>query len=278
MPLPIGLKLEKNLEQASLKDINLYQQEIGSLIYTTIFTRPDLVYPINFLARFISNSSVEHYKYLNNIWCYLNKTQDLALDLTIQSSAELQLNKLNKTSNLLDSINLIGSSDSDWGSDLDTRKLTTGNIFCLQNNKNNNKNSFIAISWLSKLQKTVAISSAKAKYIALKEATKESLYLQSFIKELSISNIKDISNLFYKVNIIKTDSLSAIELAKNPIYYARTKHVDITYYFVRENLLERKIDLVYKSTNSLLADNLTKPTNNPKYYNFIKDIGLVKLI
>ncbi len=67
IPLPIGLKLEKNLEQASLKDINKYQQEIGSIIYSTIFTRPDLVYPTNYLARFMSNPSVEHYKYLNNL-------------------------------------------------------------------------------------------------------------------------------------------------------------------------------------------------------------------
>ena len=164
----------------------------------------------------------------------------------------------------------------DWGGDLDTRKSTTGNIFYLNNCLDNYSNNSIAISWLSKLQKTVAISSAEAEYMALKEATKESLYLQSFIKELANSNLS-ISNLFNKVNIIKTDSLSAIELAKNPIYYARTKHIDITYYFVRENLLDNKIDLDYESTKSLLADNLTKPTNNPKFKDFINGIGLVKL-
>jgi hypothetical protein len=105
-------------------------------------------------------------------------------------------------------------------------------------------NHVIAISWLSKLQKVVAISSAEAEYIALKEATKESLYLQNFINELFSYNSLKEYNVFSKVNTIKTDSLSAIELAKNPIYHARTKHVDITYHFVRENLLSNNIDLV----------------------------------
>ena len=127
------------------------------------------------------------------------------------------------------------------------------------------------------MQKTVAISSAKAKYIALKEATKESLYLQNFIKELfSFSSIES-NNIFNKTNTIKTDSLSAIELAKNPVYHARTKHVDITYHFVRENLLENKINLEYESTTSILADNLTKPTSLPKFLDFTKRIGLVDL-
>ena len=74
--------------------------------------------------------------------------------------------------------------------------------------------------------------------MSLKEATKESLYLQNVIKEIFINNnsLKDYL-IFSKLNTIKIDSLSAIELAKNPVYHARTKHVDITYYFVRENLL-----------------------------------------
>jgi hypothetical protein len=112
--------------------------------------------------------------------------------------------------------------------------------------------------------------------MSLKEGTKESLYLQNFIKELfSYKSLKDY-NLFNKVNTIKTDSLSAIELAKNPIYHARNKHVDITYYFVRENLLSNKIDLVYENTSTILADNLTKATSVPKFKDYISCINLVR--
>jgi hypothetical protein len=269
LPLPIGVKLSKNLEESSTTK-ERYQQEIGSLIYLTIFTRPDLVYSVNYLARFMSNPSIEHYNYLDKIWCYILKTKDYGLDLTLQSPKQ---SKTANTCKLQNSINLLGVSDSDWGGDLDSRKSTTGNIFTL-NNAKDNCYSNIAISWLSKLQKIVAISSAEAEYIALKEATKESLYLQHFITELfsytSIINFK----IFNKVNTIKTDSLSAIELARNPIYHARTKHVDITYHFVRENLLENNIDLVYENTSTILADNLTKATSLPKFQDFKSRINL----
>jgi hypothetical protein len=83
IPLPIGLKLSKNLEESSI--IKDYQQQIGSLIYLTIFTRPDLVYSVNYLARFMSNPSLEHLKYLDYICSYLVKTKDLGLDLTLES-------------------------------------------------------------------------------------------------------------------------------------------------------------------------------------------------
>jgi alpha-amylase/alpha-mannosidase (GH57 family) len=84
-------------------------------------------------------------------------------------------------------------------------------------------------------------------------------------------------NIFNKVNTIKTDSLSAIQLAKNPVYHARTKHVDITYHFVRENLLSNNIELVYENTSTILADNLTKATSIPKFRDFTSRISLVKL-
>jgi hypothetical protein len=201
----------------------------------------------------------------------LLKTRDLALNLTLES-----LQSVNKDKDYTSSISLIGVSNADWGGDLDSRKSTVGNIFVLENS-NNTSNTTVAISWLSKLQKVVVLSSAEAEYIALKEATKESLYLQNFIKELfNYSSIKQF-NTFNKVNTIKTDSLSAIELAKNPIYYARTKYVDITYYFVRENLLSGNIDLVYKNTSTILADNLTKSTAVPIFLDFKSRISLVQI-
>lgn len=278
LPLPIGIKLSKNLESLDNNTIiSDYQKEIGSLIYLTIFTRPDLVYSVNYLARFMSNPTLEHYNYLNNVFSYLLKTKDLGLDLTLESIEQSTNNLTTNTRDISNSINLLGISDADWGGDIDSRKSTTGNIFVLNNNKDNySNNSNIAISWISKLQKTVAISSAEAEYMSLKEATKESLYLQNFIKELFNNKALKSYNLFNNLNTIKTDSLSAIELAKNPIYHARTKHVDITYHFVRENLLSNNTSLVYENTSTILADNLTKVTSIPKFKDFISRINLVK--
>ena len=209
----------------------------------------------------MSNPSVEHLKYLDYVFSYLVKTKNLGLDLTLQSA----LDSTTKTNNC---ISLLGISDADWGGDLDSRKSTSSNFFTLQSN-----NKLAAISWLSKLQKTVALSSAEAVYMSLKEATKESIYLQNVIKELFLeNNTSKEFNIFNTLSTIKIDSLSAIELAKNPVYHARTKHVDITYYFVRENLLSNRIQLVYKNTSTILADNLTKATPLPKFCDFISRI------
>jgi len=211
----------------------------------------------------MSNPSLQHYNYLNNIFSYLVSTKNYGLDLTLfqQSAANSQ------------DINLKGISDADWGGDLDSRKSTTANIFTLSKENSNT----IAISWLSKLQKIVTISSAKAEYIALKEATKESLYLQNFIKELLSYEALEELNIFNKVNTIKTNSLSAIELAKNPIYYARTKHVDITFHLIRDNLLKNNIHLVHENTSTILADNLTKATSIPKFRDLVTRINLIRL-
>ena len=79
-----------------------------------------------------------------------------------------------------------------------------------------------------------------------------------------VSIFKEFNNIFNTLNTIKTDSLSAIELAKNPIYYARTKHVNIIYHFVRENSVSNSINLVYKNTSNILDSNLIKPTSISK--------------
>jgi transposase-like protein len=91
--------------------------------------------------------------------------------------------------------------------------------------------------------------------MAYKEAIKENLFLNSFIKE-----IDTISKLFNKSNTIFTDSQSAIELIKNSNFHTRTKHVDIRYYFIREKVLNKEINFIYKPTSILIIDILTKST------------------
>ena len=106
--------------------------------------------------------------------------------------------------------------------------------------------------------------------MAYKEVVKESLYLNLFIKEIS-----SIIPVFNNTKIVKTDSQSAIELAKNPIYHARTKHVDIRYYFVREKVENKEIELSYQPTATLLADSLTKTVSIQKIKDFKVELNLL---
>ena len=101
--MPIGIKLQRNLDKSSVnKD---FKQQIGSLIYLTIFTRPNLVYNIKYLARFIFNTSVEYLKYIDYVVSYLFKTKNLGLDLTLQSAIDFST----KTNNC---ISLLGISNA----------------------------------------------------------------------------------------------------------------------------------------------------------------------
>ncbi|KAH7556718.1 hypothetical protein BM1_06152 [Bipolaris maydis] len=269
IPLPQGTKLAKNDQTATPKDINLFQQQIGALIYLSIFTRPDITYAVNLLSRFMANPSPEHFSNLDHLWGYLSQSSQIGLLYQLSSNIQEGSIKTDQSTSMgSDQIKLIGSTDADWGGDFDTRRSTTGYIFLLQLNK-----SYCAISWLSKLQPTVALSSAEAEFMAYREATKQSIYLNQIIK--SIKPLFDI--LSDGTVTIYSDSQSAIQLSKNPTYHARTKHIDIQYYFIREKVEDKQIQIQYQSTNQLLADCLTKATNADKIQDFRSQSNLVNL-
>jgi hypothetical protein len=209
-------------------------------MYLIIKTRPDLAYSVGCLARFMSNPGPIHFKTLNKVWDYLRNTADLGLYYHSKSST------------------LIGYTDADWGGDIDTRRSTTGYIFLYRGTP---------ISWSSKLQKTVALSSCEAEYMALRDAIKEQLYIRTLIDELSLPISIDSGPIY-------TDSKSAIELAKNPTYHARTKHIDIQYHFVRETYQKGAVQLTWIPTEGQLADALTKPLAINQWTYFLSNIGL----
>ena len=141
----------------------------------------------------MSNPNKIHYQALNQIWKYLNYTPTLRITYSRQSEPYI-----------------LGYCDLDQGGNVIGRKSTSAYYFSFGRSP---------ISWASQLQKTVALSSCEAKYIALKEVIKEYLYLISVIKQLNIAN-KEKFYLF-------TDSLSVIDLANNPEHHTKTKHIDI---------------------------------------------------
>ena len=135
----------------------------------------------------MSNPSKTYFKALDNIWSYVNKTKTYELSLSTQS-----------TSISTPSIaRIIGYTDADYGGDLVSRKSTTGYI-----NLITIKDSTMPISWSSKLQKTGALSSCEAEYMAYKEAFKEAIYINSLLSEFP----SYIRNLFSNTRTIFTDS------------------------------------------------------------------------
>ena len=245
-PVELRINLEKSLDQASAENIHRYQQEVGSLIYLAMNTRPDITFAVNRCARFMANPNDSHFKALDRIWKYLNKYPELGLFYDCSQTNG----------------SVLGYTDADWGGDTTSRKSTSGYIFLLNNNM---------ISWLSMLQKTVALSSCEAEYMALKESIKESIYLNNMIKYYY-----DLLGVLISSSIpnIMTDSQSAMKLANNPEFHKKTKHIDITYHFIRDAIKQKQIVLEYVNTKQQKADGFTKGLDTLKHKSFLQTLNL----
>ena len=139
-----------------------------------------------------------------------------------------------------------GYTDSDMAGDLDGRKSTTGFLYTFAGG---------AVSWQSRLQRCVALSTTEAEYIAIAEGGKEMLWLKRFLEELGFKQKE------YKVHC---DSQSALDLSKNSMYHSRTKHIDIRYHWIREVMDQQLLKLVKIHTKENPADMLTKVVSREK--------------
>ena len=207
-PYNIGSKLRKSDTTADPKDITLFQQNIGSLLYLSIKTRPDITYAVNRLSQYTNNPSKSHWDELDKIWGYLKKNPSIGITYKATSLKNLFLK---------------GYSDADYANNLDNRRSTTGYLFTL-----GTKN---LLSWNSTLQKTVALSTTEAEYMALKEASREAIYLNNLLQS-TISLLR--LNIPTKIPVTLIDNQSALKLSENPEFHKRTKHIDIAYHFIRE--------------------------------------------
>ena len=137
-------------------DEHIYQSAVGSLLYLSLWTRPDIAFAVSSVARFCSKPEQQNWTAVKRIMRYLNGTINLGLLYTIKSSK--------------DSAKCVGYSDADWAGDLSDRKSTSGYVFQM---------SGAAITWRSKKQSCVAISTAEAEYMALACAAQELVLLQT---------------------------------------------------------------------------------------------------
>jgi hypothetical protein len=154
--------------------------------------------------------------------------------------------------------NLVGFCDADYAGDHDTRRSTTGYVFML---------GWGAISWCSKRQPTVSLSTTEAEYRASAMAAQESTWLIRLLKDLC-QPIKVAVTLY-------CDNQSAICLAENPVFHARTKHIEVHYHFIREKVLQEEIDLKHVNTKDQVADLFTKSLSGNKFESFCQQLGMV---
>ena len=207
-----------------------YREIIGSLIYAMTCTRPDLSWVVSKLSQHLADPDESDWIMVKHVLRYIKGTLEYKLCYT-------------KTA---DGLALTGYSDSDWASSLD-RRSTSGYYFSL-----NPKGP--PISWKTRKQQTVALSSCEAEYMALSLSTQEILYLMTILKDL----------LIHVNPIIYSDSQSALSLIRNPVNHNRSKHIDIRYHFIREKFTNGSVDFRYVPTDKNVSDLMTKPATKQK--------------
>jgi hypothetical protein len=208
-----------------------YRNLVGSLLYSAIWTRPDIAYAVSACSKYLENPGWNHWTAAKRVLRYMKGTKKLGI-------------KFNKS----EGFELYGYCDADWAGNLDTRRSTTGYVFILAGG---------AISWKVKAQPTVALSSAEAEYMALSAAVQEAIYLRNLMKDLSYE--------IRKPTIIFQDNQACMSMAKNPTNHQRRKHIDIRYHFINEAIETDQVQVVYRKTEEMHADIFTKPLSKIKF-------------
>ena len=200
-PLPINCKLSSGMSpssEAERMEMSRvpYASAVGSLMYAMICTRPDIAQAVGVVSRFMADPDREHWNVVKRILRYVKGASNVALCF---GGSEFVVR---------------GYVDSDFAGDLDKRKSTTGYVFTLAGG---------AVSWLSKLQTVVALSTTEAEYMAATQACKEAVWIQRLMEELS--HKQERTTLY-------CDNQSALHIARNPAFHSKTKHIGIQYHFV----------------------------------------------
>lgn len=237
-------KLTKNTDKNKIENEELYRSIVGSLIYASVSTRPDITHAVNMVSRYMHEPNATHMIAAKRILRYLKDNSELGLVYTNNNKNNIRENTTWKPCDNHVNDNEIcieAFCDADWGGDLDDRKSTTG--YCVFLNG-------CLVSWYTHKQPTVALSSAEAELMGAVDVVKEIKWMQQMLNEMN-----------YKVKtpvIVNIDNQSAIKIAENDVDHSRTKHIDIKNHFIKNEINDENIELRWVATENQIADIFTK--------------------
>jgi hypothetical protein len=212
-----------------IADVHAYRSLVGALHYLT-FTKPDISFAVHQVCQFMNAPSDVHLTAAKRILRYLKGTLDHGLFYTPGP------------------ISLSAFSDADWVGDPNDRRSTSGLLVYLGHNP---------ITWSAKKQLTVSRSSIEAEYRALASASGEVCWLRTLVKDLGL--------YLYDPPVLWCDNVSALAIASNPVFHARTKHIEVDFHFIRERVLRKDLQDKFVSTVDQLADIFTKGLSSHRF-------------
>jgi hypothetical protein len=221
-----------------------YRPLLGALLYLAGSTRPEIAFAVHRCATHANFPRERDWRALKHVVRYIKKFPSLGLKFGPAGGSTMD-----------------AWCDADHGADLETRRSVTGYIFRLGGG---------AISWSSKKQATVAVSSTEAEYMAMSSAAREAIWLRSLLGALGFAQDGP--------TVIHGDNQGCISLARHPTSHQRTKHIAIHYHFTRERMVSGEIVLEWVGTREMLADIFTKGLPSVQHYALCREMGLTDVL
>jgi len=248
---PVSIPMDPNVQLSRTRPMSIadtahmknipYRATMGSLMYLAVTTCPDIAFAVSTIAQFSQDPGPEHWEAVKRIYRYLLGMRKLALTFGAGKQG------------------LKGFTDAD-GASQEHRHAISGYAYILDGG---------AVSWASKKQELVTLSTTEAEYIAATHAAKEGIWLRRLVKEVFCPLAHPTP--------LHSDSQSAIALTKDGSYHARTKHIDIQYHFIHFVVDNGSLRLLYCPTEDMVADTLTKALPSVKAKHFAASLGLCSI-
>ena len=220
-----------------------YREAVGALMHLMCATRPDIAFAVGMIARFMETPQDVHWTAVKRIFRYLQGTKSHGIHY--KSSGRVDFTCF---------------SDADWAGDVADRKSTSGYVVKLNGGP---------ISWGSKKQSSVSLSTSEAEYIALSLAIQEGKWVHRLLCEILVA-----TGVPRPAFVIFEDNQSCIKMTKNPVNHGRAKHIDIKYHHIRDEIKSGEVQVEYCSTQLMLADLLTKGLSGPRHQQLTNDLGI----
>ncbi|XP_067932728.1 uncharacterized protein [Watersipora subatra] len=216
---------------SKLANACVYQSMVGSLLYAASATHPDISHAVGVLSRYNSSPTETHMTAVKRVLRYLKGSIDICLHIEKHNIGEL-----------------FGYTDASWADNCDNRHSTSGLVFM---------HGGTPVSWFSKSQSIVAVSTAEAEYVALYDAAREATWLRQLYDTVTNCPTPAIN--------VYVDNQSTITIANSGSNTKRTKHIDIKYHYCREAITNGVIVTSYCPTEKNIADIFTKPLTRPRF-------------
>ncbi|CAL8999399.1 unnamed protein product [Prunus brigantina] len=243
---PVSFPMEQNIKLSNegeiLKDPAKYRRLVGRLIYLTI-TRPDITSAVHVLSMFMHEPRIPHMDAAVRILRYLKYTPGQGILFPTQ-----------------DDLKLKAFCDSDWAGCPTTRRSTTGYCVFLGNS---------LISWRTKRQKTVSLSSAEAEYRAMASTCCELSWLRCLLQDLQLTHSEPVT--------LHCDNQATLHIADNPVFHERTRHIEMDCHFIRDKIQDGSIVTKHVSSSQQVADILTKPLGKEGFSTMLCKLGVLDI-